>query len=86
MVDYFLFVGRISISDIEYSHSKEELNVADLTLEEKPVVQFNNPNVAAESLATAPLLIPEASRKRPRDIAPDEEELIEGSGLFMKRP
>ena len=28
----------------------------------------------------------EASRKRTRDVAPDEEELIEGSGLFVKRP
>ena len=26
------------------------------------------------------------SKKRPRDIAPDEEELIEGSSLYIKRP
>ena len=29
---------------------------------------------------------PKVSRKRPRDVAPDKEELIEGSGLFVKCP
>ena len=37
------------------------------------------------SLATTPIPTPEVSRKRPQDITPDEEELIEGSGLFVKR-
>ena len=59
--------------------------MADLTLEE-PIVQFNNPSLESKSLATAPLPAPEASRKCPRDVAQDEEELIEGSGLFIKRP
>ena len=60
--------------------------MADLSLEEKPEVQFNNPNVVAESLATAPVPAPDVSRKRAWEFAPNEEELIEGSGLFVKRP
>ena len=49
-------------------------------------MRFNNPNTESENLATA--LVPdlEVSRKRPRNVALDEEELIEGSGLFTKRP
>ena len=49
-------------------------------------MQFNNSNVAAQSLATALVPAPEVSRKRPRDVTPDEEELIEDSDLFVKRP
>ena len=86
MDDYLSFVGGIPISDAESSDSDEELNVADLTLDEEPKVHFNNPNTESENLATAPVSNPEVSRKRPRDVALDEEELIEGSGLFAKRP
>ena len=60
--------------------------MGDLTLEEDPKVQFNNPDVVVESLVIAPVPALEVSRKRPRDIGPDEEELIEGSGLFVKCP
>ena len=86
MADYLLFAGRIPISDFESSDSEQELNIIDLALEEEPEVQFNNPDVVAESLAMAPVPTPKVSRKRPLDIAPDEEELIEDSDLFMKRP
>ena len=48
------------------------------------MVQVNNLNVDSESLATAPLPTLEVSKKHPRDIALDEKELIEGSGLFVK--
>ena len=68
MVDYLSFAGGIPISDFESSDSEQELNVADLTLEEEPMVQFNNLNVKSESMATAHLPAPEASRKRPRDV------------------
>ena len=85
MADYLSFAGGIPFSDPESSDSEEELNIAELTLEEEPKVQFNNLVVAVESLATAPISAPEVSKKWPRDIAPDEEELIEGSGLFVKR-
>ena len=55
---------------------------------EEPEVRFNDPDVASDDLAVAPPALPEVSRKRPRDVdgAQDEEELIEGSGLFTKRP
>ena len=87
MADYLSFASGIPISDVESSDSDEELNVADLTLDkEKLEVHFNNPSTESENLATAPVLDLEVSRKRPRDVAPDEEELIEGNGLFMKRP
>ena len=86
MADYLSFVGGIPLSDPESSDSEEELNVAELTLEEEPEVQFNNPDVVMESQATAPISALEAYRKRPLDIVSDEEELIEGSGLFVKRP
>ena len=86
MADYLSFAGRIPISNSESSDSKQELNMVDLTLEEEPIVQFNNPNVDSESLATALVPVLEASRKRSRDLAPDEEELIKGSGLFVKLP
>ena len=61
--------------------------MADLTLEEEePTSQFDNLNVESESLVTAPIPAPEVSRKRPWNVAPDEEELIKGSGLYVKRP
>ena len=84
MVDYLSFTGSIPISDTESSDSEEELNFAELSLEEEPMVQFKNLSVDVESLATAPVPTLEPSKKYPRDVAPDEEELIEGSGLFVK--
>ena len=84
MADYLSFADGIPLLDTESSDSEGELNVAELTLEEEPIVQFNNPSVVTESLATAPTPASEASKKHPQDIAPDEEELIEGSGLFVK--
>ena len=87
MTNYLSFVGGIPISDAESSDSDEKLNVMGLTLEEEePKVQFNNPNIESEDLANAPVPGLELSRKRPQDVAPDEEELIEGSGLFAKWP
>ena len=86
MVDYISFAGGIPISNVESSDSDEELNVTGLSLEEEQEVQFNNTNIELENLATSPVPDPEVLRKCPRDIAPDEEELIEGSGLFVKRP
>ena len=92
MADYLSFADGITISDpvsSDSSDSKEELNVSGLNLdEEEPEVQFNDLCIESEDMAVAPILNPEASRKRPRDDddAQDEEELIEGSGLFAKRP
>ena len=90
MADYLSFAGGITISDPVSSDSEEELNVSGLNLdEEEPEVRFNNSSVESEDLAVAPISNPEASRKRPRDDdddAQDEEELIEGNGLFAKRP
>ena len=86
MADYLSFAGGIPLSNIGSSNFEEELNVSDLALEEESVIQFNNPEVAAESLAITLVHILEVSKKHPRDVAPDEEELIEGSGLFVKRP
>ena len=60
--------------------------MADLTLEEELMVQFNNLNVESKSLATSLLTALEASRKRLWDVATEEEELIEGNNLFVKRP
>ena len=58
-----------------------------LTLdEEEPEVRFNNPNADLEVMATAPITNPDSSRKCPRDDVEYEEELIERSGLFAKRP
>ena len=85
MIDYLSFAGSMPLSDSKSSDLEVELNVAGLALEEEPMVQFNNLSVDTESLATTSLPAPEASKKRPQDIAPDEEELIEGSGLFVKR-
>ena len=84
MVDYLSFTSGKVISDFESSDSEQELNVTDFNLEEELIVQFNNPSLESESLATAPLPAPEASRKRPLDVVPDEEELIKGSGFFVK--
>ena len=85
MADYLFFAGGIPISDAESSDSNKELNVTGLIIEEEePEVQFNNPNIESENLVTTRVSDPEVSRKRPRDMAPDEEELIEGSGLFAK--
>ena len=60
--------------------------MADLTLEEELMVQFNNLNVESKSLATSLLTALEASRKHHRDVDPDKEKLIKGSGLFVKCP
>ena len=86
MADYLSFTDGILISDAKSLDSEQELNVADLTLEEELEVQFNNLSIESEDPATAPVPGPEVLRKRPRDVAPDEEELIEGSRLFAKRP
>ena len=86
MDDYLSFTGGIPISDAESSDSDEELNVMGLSLEEDPEVQFNNPSIKSENLATAHVPDSEVSRKHPRYVAPDEEELIEGSGMFVKCP
>ena len=89
MADYLSFADGITISDLVSSNSEEELNVSGLNLDEKePEVRFNDPCIESEDLAVAPNSNPEASRKRPRDDddAQNEEELIEGSGLFAKWP
>ena len=89
MADYLSFADGITISDPVSSDSEEELNMSGLNLdEEEPKVQFNDPCIESEDLAVAPNSNPEASRKRPHDDddAQDEEELIEGSGLFVKWP
>ena len=49
-------------------------------------MRFNDPDADSEVLATVPITDPDSSRKRPRDDVEHEEELIEGSGLFAKRP
>ena len=58
MADYLSFTGGIPISDFESLDSEQELNIADLALEEEPEVQFNNPDVATESLTIAPVTAP----------------------------
>ena len=86
MADYLSFAGGVPILVSESSDSDWELNVTGLTLDEEELeVHFNNPNIESEDLATTPVLDSEASRKCPWDDAQDEEELIEGSGLFVKR-
>ena len=65
MADYLLFAGGIPISDFESSDSEQELNVADLTLEEEPEVQLNNPSIESEDLETDPVPGPKVSRKYP---------------------
>ena len=86
MADYLSFTGEIVLSDTESLDSDKELNVMDLALEEEPVIQFNCLGDASESLVTAMVQVLKASKKRPRDMAPNDEELIEGSGLYIKRP
>ena len=89
MADYLSFADGVLISDPASSDSKEELNVSGLNLdEEEPEVRFNDPSAESEDLEVTPISNLEASRKRPRDDddAQNEEELIEGSGLFAKRP
>ena len=53
MADYLFFTGGIPLSDPEALYSDEELNITDLSLEEEPAVQFDNPNIESEDLATA---------------------------------
>ena len=68
MADYLSFAYGINISDPVSSDSEEELNVSGLNLdEEEPEVRFNDPCIESEDLAVAPILNPEAPRKRPRD-------------------
>ena len=43
MANYLSFAGGIPLLDTESLESEEELNVADLALEEEPIVHFNNP-------------------------------------------
>ena len=86
MADYLFFAGGVPISVFESSDLDEELNVTGLTLEENELeVHFNNPSTESQDLATAPVPDSEVLRKHPRDDAQDEEELIEGSGLFEKQ-
>ena len=86
MADYLSFTGGIPLSDTESSDSDKELNVIDLTLEEEHVIHFNQPGDDVKNLVTTPIEVSKVSKKRPRDMAPDEEELIEGSSLYVKRP
>ena len=92
MADYLSFADGVPISNPVSSDSDEELNVMGLTLDEEPEVRFNDPDLSMEYLAIASVPAPasstdpEVGQKRPRDDAQSEEELIEGSGLFAKRP
>ena len=89
MADYLSFADGVPISVPALSDSDEDFNMEGVNLdEEEPEVRFDDPNVASDDLAVAPSSNPEVSRKRPRDDddAHNEEELIEGSGLFAKRP
>ena len=89
MADYLSFADGVPISVPALSDSDEDFNMEGVNLdEEEPEVRFDDPNVASDDLAVALSSNPEVSRKRPRDDddAQNEEELIEGSGLFAKRP
>ena len=87
MADYLSFADGVPISDPASSDSDEELNISEINLdEEEPEVRFNDPNADLEVLATSSITDPDVSQKRPRDEVESEEELIEGSGLFAKRP
>ena len=89
MVDYLSFADRVPISDPAPSDSDEDFNMEGVNLdEEEPEVRFDDPTVASDDLAVAPSSNPEVSLKRPRDDddTQNEEELIEGSGLFAKWP
>ena len=89
MADYLSFADGVPISVPVPSDSDEDFNMEGVDLdEEEPEVRFDDPNITSDDLAVAPPSLPEVSRKRPRDDddAQNEEELIEGSGLFAKRP
>ena len=93
MTDYLSFADGIPLSDPIPADSDEEFYMSGVNLDEVeepevPEVQFNDPTVEAEDLVTAPTSNPELSRKRPRedDDSQNAEELIEGSGIFVKRP
>ena len=89
MADYLSFADGVPISVPIPSDSDEDFNMEGVHLDnEEPEVRFNDPDIASDDLAVAPPSLPEVSRKRPRDNddAQNKEELIEGSGLFTKRP
>ena len=91
MADFFKFVDGLILSDNEQLESQEQaLEIIDRTQEEEeePEVRFNPPTNNTKDLATIPEEVRalEASRKRARDIYPEEEELGEGSGFFVKCP
>ena len=90
MADFFKFTDGLVLSDDEQSEFQEQnLEIVDQTQEEKePEVWFNPPTNTTKDLAIIPEKVRalEASRKRARDINPEEEELREGSGFFVKRP
>ena len=87
MADYLFFANGVPISDPVSSDSEEDLDISCVNLdEEEQEVRFNDPRVDAEDLAAAPQINPDSSRKRPRDNAEDKEEILEGNGLFAKRP
>ena len=86
MADYLFFADGVPISDPVSSDSEEDLDISGVNLdEEEPEVRFNDPSVDAEDLAAAPQINLNSSRKRPRDSVEDEDEILEGSGLFAKR-
>ena len=93
MADYLSFADGIPLSDPIPADSDEEFDMSGVNLDEAeepgvPEVRFNDPTVEAEELVIAPPSSLEPSRKRPRedDDFQDREELIEGSGIFAKRP
>ena len=89
MADYLSFADGVPISVPVPSDSDKDFNMEGVDLnEEEQEVRFDDPNITSDDLVVAPPALPEVSRKRPRDDdgAQDEEELIEGSGLFTKRP
>ena len=92
MVDYLSFADGIPISVAIPSDSDEDFNMEGVDLDEEepgvPEVRFNDPTVEAEELVIAPPSSLEPSRKCPRedDDSQDREELIEGIGIFAKRP
>ena len=68
---------RILLSDDDIQEEEQEQEIADLTLEQKELDLETNP---------IEVRAPKSSKKGIRDIDPDEEELGEGSGFFVKRP
>ena len=83
MIDYFAFADRILLYDEE-----EEIQEAiDLTQEQEDLEVQTDPQPSTnESLVINPTLkeAPETYKKCSRDKESDEEELIDGSGLFVK--